>query len=350
MLRGFSAVAMALAFLIVPSASRAWANPLPVPADDFESINADYAKSLRALDVSRLERLVKLAESQPTAKANETYEFLFRTAIQSALFVEAEKPAEAVLKRKDVAPPVAWLAVFVNIIAEAKRGAYQESLDTLVTMINAATQNGEIDQVVIPENQRASLLDAYYQILVQADQFEIARQAMTAVQGKAKSELLRKMAANRLKQLSLVGKPAPAIVGKDIDGKAVNLADYKGKVVVLAFFATWSFSSAEEFEWFEAISQDYEAKGLRVIAINVDAMQDGGVSDETVAPQLRRYVLDHNLTWPVLMNHPGKQDYAGMFGVNEIPASVMIGKDGKVAHLDLHRNNLEQKVKEELAK
>lgn len=346
MLRGLSAVVIAAASLMTPLAAQA----APRPADDLETINADYAKALRSLDVSRLERLVKLAEGQPAEKANGTYEYLLRAAIQSGLFVEAEKPAEAVLKRKDVNAPVAWLAVFVNLIAEAKRGAYQESLDTLVATINASVKADPADQSVIPEAQRASLLDAYYQILVQADQFEIARKAMTAVQEKTHSNLLRKMATNRLKQLGAVGKLAPELVGVDIDGKTVRLADYKGKVVVLAFFATWSFSSAEEFEWFESISKKYEPKGLRVIAINVDAMQEGGTSDESITSQVRRYVLEKNLPWPVLLNHPGKEDYAGMFGVNEIPASVMIGKDGKVAHLDLHRDNLEAKAREELAK
>lgn len=347
MIRGFSALAVALALLIGPGVVREAAAG---PADDIETINADYAKALRALDVSRLERLVKLAEGQSGEKANGTYEYLFRSAIQSGLFVEAEKHAEAVLKRKDVTAPVAWLAVFVNLIAEAKRGAYQESLDTLLAMINAAGKADPADLTVVPEGQRASLLDAYYQILVQADQFDIARKAMTAVQGETRSDLLRKMAGNRLKQLELVGKPAPELAGKDIDGKLVKLADYKGKVVVLAFFATWSFPSAEEFEWFETISRKYESEGLRVIAINVDAMHEGSLGDESIAAQVRRYTLDKNLPWPVLLNHPGKDDYAGRFGVNEIPASVMIGKDGKVAHLDLHRANLEAKAKVELAK
>lgn len=346
MVRGYFALALASAVLLVPATALA----VPHPADDLDTINADYAKALRALDTSRLDRLAKLAAGQPANQANGTYEFLLRTAIQTGLFAEAEKTAESVLNRKESSASVAWLAVFVNLIAEAKRGAYQESLDTLLAMINAATKADPADLTVVPEAQRASLLDAYYQLLVQADQFDIARKAMTAVQGSTRSDLLRKMASNRLKQLELVGKVAPAFVGKDIDGKTIQLADYKGKVVVLAFFATWSFPSAEEFEWFETVSKKYEPQGLRVIAINVDAMHEGSMGDQAVSAQVRRYVLDHNLTWPVLLNHPGKDDYAGMFGVNEIPASVMIGKDGKVAHLDLHRSNLEAKAKEELAK
>ncbi|MFO0957576.1 MAG: TlpA disulfide reductase family protein [Isosphaeraceae bacterium] len=346
MFRGLSAAALALALLIAPATGQA----APRAADDLEAINADYARALRALDASRLERLVKLAASQPAEEANGTYEFLFRTAIQSNLFVEAEKPAEEVLKRKGLSAPVAWLAVFVNLIAEAKRGAYEDSLDTLLAMINAAGKADPADIAVIPEAQRASLLDAYYQLLVQADRFEIAGKAMAAVQSRTQSDLIRRMATNRLKQLALVNKPAPELVGTDIEGKTVRLADYRGKVVLLAYWATWSFPSAEEFEWFESISKKYESKGLRVIAINVDAMQEGGISDDSIVPQIRRYVIDRNLRWPVLLNHTGKEDYAGMFGVNEIPASVMIGKDGKVVHLDLRRDNLEAKVKEELAK
>ena len=61
-------------------------------------------------------------------------------------------------------------------------------------------------------------------------------------------------------------------------------------------------------------------------------------------PNIRRFLLDHNVTWPNLINGPGDRDYAGAYGVTQIPANVLIGRDGTVIHLDLTRSNLEAAV------
>jgi peroxiredoxin len=173
---------------------------------------------------------------------------------------------------------------------------------------------------------------------------------MSLINQKTESAIIRQMTAARLKQLDLVGKPAPPISGTDLDGKAVKLADYKGQVVVVAFWASWSLPAAEEIEFFEDFYRKNQKRGLKVIAINVDAMQEGGVEVATVLPAVRRFTLAKNVDWPVLMNQPGEANYAAVYGVSEVPASVVIDKKGNVAHLDLHRTNLESKVLEELAR
>jgi hypothetical protein len=57
-------------------------------------------------------------------------------------------------------------------------------------------------------------------------------------------------------------------------------------------------------------------------------------------PNVRRFLIDHNVRWPNLVNGEGPRDYAAAYGVTEIPANVLIGRDGKVVHLDLSRKNL----------
>ena len=58
-------------------------------------------------------------------------------------------------------------------------------------------------------------------------------------------------------------------------------------------------------------------------------------------PNIRRFLLDHNVRWPNLINGTGAHDYAKAYGVTEIPTNVLIGRDGNVIHLDLSRKNLE---------
>jgi hypothetical protein len=77
------------------------------------------------------------------------------------------------------------------------------------------------------------------------------------------------------------------------------------------------------------------------VGINLDALQDGGQKLETVLPNIRRSLLDSNVRWPTLINGRGDKDYAKSYGVTEIPANVLIARDGTVAHIDLVRKNLE---------
>lgn len=341
--------------LLASASARVGATAPQAPAaqaDSLKGINADHDKAVKALELARIERLAKLAATQPQDAANTTYEFLFQTAISSGLYVEVEATAEKVLKdkAKKPSPQVAWLAVFIDLLAKAKRGAYQDSLDTLVAAVHENDREPAQARlsVAIPESQRAGLIDAYFQILVQADQFDIARKAMSLIQEKTTSTRIRRMVGDRLKELDLVGKPAPPIVGKDLDGKPFNLADYRGQVVLLAFWASWSLPAAEELATFEKIFETYKGQGLKVVTVNVDAMQDGGIDPATVLPAIRRHALEKNVIWPVLVNQPGAANYAAAYGISEIPANVLISRDGKVTHLDLRRNNLEAKIAEEL--
>jgi peroxiredoxin len=334
--------------------------PRPTPAkagstaDSIEAINADFEKGFQQLERARLSRLANLAASLPVEKANAVYEDLFQNAVASGIYTDAEPIAERVLQARTFSPEVTWLATFVNLMAEAKRGAYDESLKSVVAAIQAnekaRAENPEAQAAfALPETMRAQLIDAYYQILVQADQFGTAHQAMEMIQRGTNSELIRNMVTNRLRQLDLIGKPAPPIVGADLDGKPFDLAAYKGDVVLVSFFATWSMPSAQELEWFESVYDQLQNKGFRVVSIDVDAMREGGASESDVREMARRFALEYNIHWPILMNQAGT-NYAAAYGVSEIPSNVLIGRDGKVAHLDLKRSNLETKVQAELAK
>ena len=196
----------------------------------------------------------------------------------------------------------------------------------------------------MPLETRLALIDAYCRRLTQAGQFEVARKALRLIRDNAQDAVIKDLAASRLKRLDMLGKPAPPIAGTDVDGKPVGLAEYKGDVVLVAFWASWCLPNAEEISWFEQVDRSYRGRGFRVLGINLDAAQDGGQKLETVTPNIRRFLLDHNVRWPNLINGPGDRDYAGAYGVTEIPANVLIGRDGTVINLDLTRSNLEAAV------
>lgn len=335
-----------------PQPKGAIGNPAfrPQGAENRAVIEADYSREFAKIEKVRLERLARLAASQPPAEAEATLEDYFRIVIANGLYQDAERTAEAVLKGTSTSPQVRSLAALVNMVAEANRGAYQESLDSLMGLIRindkAQSENPGVARPVaaIPISTRLSLIDAYYQRLVQGEQFEIARKAMAMVSERTDSDEIKSLVSGRIKQLDLVGKPAPPIVGTDLDGNAVNLAENKGQVVLVIFWASWYRPAAEDATLLNRIQRVYSEKGFRILGINVDTAADGGQTVEAVLPAVHRFLLDHNVSWTNLINGEGEADYAKAFSVDEIPATFLVGRDGRVVHLDLTRSNFEKAI------
>jgi peroxiredoxin len=313
------------------------------PQDSVASINEEYNQQMLRLERQRLERLGKLAERQNPAQAAETYEQLFRLALAANLFQDAEAAAGTVVKSGSPVPATVALANLVKIIAEADRGAYEQSLASLKQAFEDRDKAEAAGRptATLQAGELMAICDAYYQRLVHADQFEVARKAFHLALERARDPVIREFLGNRLKRLDLVGKPAPPIAGKDFDGRPFDLANLKGKVVLVVFWASWCLPSAVEVEAFQQAVEAYRGRGLEVVGINLDCLQDGGQRVETVAPNIRRFLLDHNITWPNLVCASGAHDYAKAYGVTDIPANVLIGRDGVVVHVDLVRKNLD---------
>jgi len=125
---------------------------------------------------------------------------------------------------------------------------------------------------------------------------------------------------------------------KDMNGKDVNLADLKGQVVLLNFWATWCPPCKEEIPWFVEFQEKYRAKGLQVIGVSVDD------PPEKLAP----FARDHKINYPLLVGAE-REDiqnaYGPLFG---IPVTVIIGRDGKVCkkHLGpVSKSQFESEIK-----
>ncbi len=107
---------------------------------------------------------------------------------------------------------------------------------------------------------------------------------------------------------------------KDVEGKDVSLQSYKGKVILLDFWATWCGPCKVEIPHFIEFQQKYGPKGLQVVGISVDDPVD----------KLAPYVKEMGMNYPVLqgLGHDAVQDaYGPILG---IPVSVMISRDGKI--------------------
>lgn len=117
---------------------------------------------------------------------------------------------------------------------------------------------------------------------------------------------------------ALVGKPAPGFELNDIDGKPVKLADFKGSVVVLDFWATWCGPCVASMPHLDALRSEFEDKGVKVLAINLRE------ADKLV----RDFMQKRKLGLHVVMDRDGA--VAKRYSVGGIPQTVVVGKDGLV--------------------
>jgi len=120
----------------------------------------------------------------------------------------------------------------------------------------------------------------------------------------------------------------PEVAFKDLQGNNVSLASYKGKVVLLNFWATWCEPCRIEIPWMIEFQQKYSGKGFTVLGV---AMDDEGKSAVEPFVQKQQFDVDGKqmaMNYPILL---GNDDIAEKFGgLIGIPTSVLISKDGKV--------------------
>ncbi len=115
------------------------------------------------------------------------------------------------------------------------------------------------------------------------------------------------------------GEPANLSLSiKDMHGATVRLADYKGKIIVLNFWATWCGPCQMEIPDLVATYADYKDKGVVVLGISID----------DTAETLRAYAPGKHMTYPVLlMQDDIDQAYGPIVGV---PITFIIGRDGTI--------------------
>lgn len=119
-------------------------------------------------------------------------------------------------------------------------------------------------------------------------------------------------------------KPAKDFSAPSLNGRPLRLADYKGKVVLLNFWATWCPPCREEMPGMERLYQRYKDKGFVVLAVSVDS--EGG-------PVVVPFVKEHKLTFPIGLDP--KMDVADRYGVRGLPSSFIMDRTGALVAMAL---------------
>lgn len=115
------------------------------------------------------------------------------------------------------------------------------------------------------------------------------------------------------------GKPAPGFVLSTLDGRSVKLSDFRGKVVLLNFWATWCTPCRVEMPWLVDFYDRYRASGLEIVGVAVD---------DDARDKVAAFVSAKNVNYTIVLKDEHVADAYG--GLRFLPQTFFIGPDGKI--------------------
>ena len=146
---------------------------------------------------------------------------------------------------------------------------------------------------------------------------------------------IKEMADKKTIRDALVGVPFPDFNEKDLEGKDLSVAKYKGKVVLLDFWATWCPPCVMAVPEIQKVYNKYHDNGFEVVGISLDV--DKG--------DLEKFVKQRKMLWPqVFAGNRFDNKLAIKYGVAFAPTTFLVGRDGKVIKQLMGTGDLDQEI------
>lgn len=247
--------------------------------------------------------------------------------------------------RKDPRPEIVALARRYDLQAKLGRipAMSDEDKSKLIEELAASLESANTDDpaglqmAVQMAQQTAQMLDRTGSTELALKAYETFSAKLAEKKDERLDRVVQSMQGT-MRRLALLGNTME-VKGTTLDGQPFDLASYKGKVVLVDFWATWCGPCIGELPNLKAMYDAYHDKGFEVVGISLDEDEEA----------LRKFVAQRELKWVNLLDqNPENQGWsnpiARHYGINAIPAVILINQEGKVINLNARGEALQEEL------
>ena len=327
--------------VLVPSDTKAARERAPVRSPAGESSSVISPAGERSSDTS------PAGEGDVTFRQFQLEQVKKYREFASSLRNQAVAPQEAQKQIKEYAK-TKLIKAFLDYKNTEEGAKAAEEIDTelIVIGIQVAEDDDVIDRVVRSQKDPKKSLELK---LFAAEQYarmrnsRKARELVDAVlrESKGKSPEIYKQAETTLFRVAPEGLVFPEFPEgtKDMDGKVIKVADYKGKIVLLDFWETWCGPCLGEVPNMVKAYEKYRDKGFEIVGISFDQSKE----------KFLEFIKKEKMTWRQYFDGLGWGNKVGKaYGIRAIPAMYLLGKDGRVITNNARGGRLEEVLRKEL--
>jgi peroxiredoxin len=286
-------------------------------ADNFSAI-------LKQHTAATFDAVAAYAGANPAAAdIDAAHRWLLTTAIEQGLEARGLPVAERVLEQADADETLRRQALRVRGVGLARSGKLAEALGVLDEHLASASIRTPNDAV-----------DFAFTMVAQAQlagEFDAVREILDRLSTKfALNAQVRQLVEDRGARLALLGQPAPMLSVDDLEEKPVGLDEYRGKVLLVDFWATNCPPCLEGFPELKAVYLERHDDGFEIVGISLD---------EDVKT-VKVFCEKRQLPWRMALALTDTEDTRERYHADTIPAMFLIDRNGRVAFVDLHGADL----------